>query len=488
MKIAVQGLGVPEPVPATGFALTAPGMTGTVESLTTAEATTRAALRSYIEQAASAITDAGAELAVIGQLQLELQLRPDRIATDTRGSTVGSPTLHVDMRDQSTGYAVLYVDEATGASKWVFSHTRDDRAAQKRLVFELPQVVDSSVRKSEPGGTRGIMTGTMRALVKVVAWVSDPLVGAAALAIAKRWETRRRPYGLHQVTDKGDLVDPDWSVFTGEPVLLLVHGTFSTPAAGFFGWLGKPPFVALHAQYAGRCLAFAHPTMHTSPDENVDWLLRALPPDKRWIFDTISHSRGGLVSRALAAQGAAKNACQINRMIMVAPPNFGTPLADAKHWTTFLNAYTNLLITAPDSVSTIVAEGVLCLVKILGSGIANNLPGLAAMNLAGEYLPSLANRTVGNPNGMFVVAADYSPSNLDALKKLMLSTADTAIDQFFNEPNDLVVPTLGCSEGPINSLGFPIEQGRVFKLTGSSNHCNVFEDSTVHRKLSTWLE
>src|SRR5262249_33555045 len=155
----------------------------------------------------------------------------------------------VDMRDEVTGYAVLYVDEATGATRWVLDGRRDDTATQKRLAFELPWVVESGAARAERSGTRGMITGTMRALVKVVAWVTDPLVGAAAYAIAKAWEDQRRPYGLQQATAKGQLVDPDWSIFTGEPTLLLVHGTFSTPAAGFYGWLGSPLFAAVHAAY-----------------------------------------------------------------------------------------------------------------------------------------------------------------------------------------------------------------------------------------------
>jgi pimeloyl-ACP methyl ester carboxylesterase len=236
--------------------------------------------------------------------------------------------------------------------------------------------------------------------------------------------------------------------FTGEPTLLLVHGTFSTPAAGFSGWLGGLDFAAVHARYRGRCLAFAHPTMHASPDENIERLFAALPSGKSWTFDTVSHSRGGLVARALAAHGAAKNSCKVSRVVMVAPPNFGTPLAESQHWATFLNAHTNLLVAAPDTVSTIIAEGVLCLVKILGSGAAHNLPGLAAMNLAGDYLPALARRAIANPDGMFAVAAVYEPTNRDALKQLMLSAADVEVDRFFEEANDLAVPTLGCSEGP----------------------------------------
>jgi len=487
MKTAILGLGMPEPIPTTTFALTAPGMSGTVEAITPAEATSRAATRDVIESVATGDDSTGAPVAVIGQIELDLRIDPAAAAPGSRGGATGAPTLHVDMRDESTGYAALYVDEDTGAAKWLLDGRRDDTPTQKRLSFELPQVVQAGAPEPTQARSRGIVTATMRALVKVVAWVTDPLVGKAAFAVAKAWENKRRPYGLQQVTAEGELVAPDWSKFTGEATLLLVHGTFSTPAAGFAGWFGGPNFTAVHKEYGGRCLALAHPTMHASPDENVDWLFGALPPGKSWTFDTVSHSRGGLVVRALAARAAADNSCKISRMVMVAPPNFGTPLADASHWTTFLNAHTNLLITSPDTVSTIVAEGVLCLVKILGTGAADNLPGLAAMNLAGDYLPALARRIIANTDGMFAVAANYTPANRDALKQLMLSAADAAVDSFFTEPNDLVVPTLGCSQGSIVAAGFPIADNRLMKLSGATHHCNVFQNPTVQQQVSAWL-
>ena len=128
----------------------------------------------------------------------------------------------------------------------------------------------------------------MRGLVTVVMWVTDPIVGAGVNAIAKVWEGRKRPYGLHQVAADGKMIEPDWSTFNGDTVLLLVHGTFSTPEAGFAGWLGQPAFAAIHKHYGGRCLAFAHPTMHTDPAENVDWLIKQLPKGKEWQFNTVS--------------------------------------------------------------------------------------------------------------------------------------------------------------------------------------------------------
>lgn len=131
MKTAIQGLGTPEPIPTTTFAITAPGMRGTVEAITPAEATSRAATRNFIEIAATGDDHTGAPVAVIGQIELDLRIAA--AAGESRGGTTGAPTLHVDMRDESTGYAALYVDEDTGAARWLLDGRRDDTPTQKRF-------------------------------------------------------------------------------------------------------------------------------------------------------------------------------------------------------------------------------------------------------------------------------------------------------------------------------------------------------------------
>jgi hypothetical protein len=384
---------------------------------------------------------------------------------------------------------VLYVDAATGVSKWVFANAPQAADAQQQLVFPLPQI-DAAAGAGDGGAqVEGVITKTMRGVAKVVRWVTDPLVGKAAQAIAKAWEDKRRPYGLQQVAADGSLADPVWSKFDGEPVLLLVHGTFSTPTQGFEGWLGDDSFKTVHTLYGGRVLALAHPTLHDSPDDNIKWFLEQLPNDRSWVFDTVSHSRGGLVVRSLAARAAASDKLQVQHMLMLASPNFGTPLADANHWITFLDAHTNLLTVAPDGVATIVAEGVLVLAKIIGGGALGRLPGLAAMDANGDYLAGLATRKIASAGGMFAVAADYAPNHPEVLRQLISSAADAAVNSFFEQANDLVVPTLGCSQGATAAIGFPIDGARVMPLKGgTTHHLNMFANADIRRQLGTWLQ
>lgn len=477
----IEGKMTPERVGPSVFSIRAPNMTGTANSVPDATST-RSGRRSQSLDAMPALNLAGSEITIVGRLDIDLKPKSIGGSSTTRSGTAPAAVL-VKPLSSNASYAVHYLDDITGAEIWVFPNQKND--GKSDIAFDLPGRPDEV--PLEPGKTRALITKAMRGLVTVVTWVTDPIVGAGVNAIAKIWENKRRPYDLHQVAADGKMVAPDWSAFNGDPVLLLVHGTFSTPEAGFAGWLGPPAFAEIHKHYGGRCLALAHPTMHADPIENVAWLIDRLPKDKQWKFNTVSHSRGGLVVRELAASAKSTGSVQIDRMVMVAPPNFGTPLANARHWTTFLNAYTNILTEAPDTVTTIVTEGLLCLVKIIGSAATHGLSGIASMNSEESYLQALAPRAYANPDGLFAIASDYSPSKPEIIKQLAAKAADVVIDGFFDQPNDMVVPTKGCSEGSLTAAGFPIVGTRLKVLEGPIHHCNYFQQPEVHKKLTEWL-
>jgi pimeloyl-ACP methyl ester carboxylesterase len=477
----IEGRITPERVDSSVFSIRAPNMEGQANSVPTATST-RSGRRSQTLDRMPSVDLAGSDISVVGRLDIDLKPKPGGRSSATRSGEAHATVLMPPI-DSNANYAAHYIDDITGAEIWVFPKQPND--GKKELAFELPGRPDDV--PVEPGKTRALITKAMRGLVTVVTWVTDPIVGAGVNTIAKLWENKRRPYALHQVTADGKMIPPDWSAFNGEPALLLMHGTFSTPDGGFYGWLGQPAFAEMHKHYGGRCLALAHPSMHADPAENVDWLLEALPTDRQWKFNAVSHSRGGLVVRELAARSTKDGSCQVDRMVMVAPPNFGTPLANAVHWTTFLNTYTNILTDAPDTVTTIVTEGLLCLVKIIGSAATHGLSGIASMNVEDNYLKKLAPRAYLNPDGLYAIASDYSPSKPEIVKQIAAKAADVVIDGFFKEANDMVVPTLGCSQGSLEAAGFPIVPSRLKVLKGSVHHCNYFEQAEVHKQLKEWL-
>jgi len=144
----------------------------------------------------------------------------------------------------------------------------------------------------------------------------------------------------------------------GAPILVLVHGTFSTTAGTFSQlWVHHPDQVrTLFAQYRGRVYGLDHPTLGASPIDNALTLARALPRGAR--VHLLTHSRGGLVAEVLAricgdpdddfaeftgtayqsyktqlralAALVKKNQLQVERVVRVACPARGTLLASKR--------------------------------------------------------------------------------------------------------------------------------------------------------------
>ncbi len=83
-----------------------------------------------------------------------------------------------------------------------------------------------------------------------------------------------------------------------EPLLLFLHGTFSS-TLGSFGELFKAPgpTATLQASYPGRIYGFEHRTLTESPIANALALAEMLPAGAR--LHLVSHSRGGLVGDLL---------------------------------------------------------------------------------------------------------------------------------------------------------------------------------------------
>ena len=174
-------------------------------------------------------------------------------------------------------------------------------------------------------------------------------------------------------------------------MLLFVHGTFST-AAGGFGALPAATLDKLATRYGRRVLAAEHPTLSVDPLANATAMLEQLPAGRRIPVDIVAHSRGGLLARVLAAAAVADPAfpLRVRRIVYVATPNAGTPLADPHLLDQYVNRMSTMLNLVPDgpwSVVTDVFDGVLTGVKVLAHGAVGGLPGLAAMNPGGPWLP-----------------------------------------------------------------------------------------------------
>lgn len=339
-----------------------------------------------------------------------------------------------------------------------------------------------------------------RKLLKVLVYpISDPIVGAVGEAIASHWEARHRAPLVRACTPANRripraaaLTPRDWSRLGAGRALFLVHGTFST-AHGAFGSIPDAVFESLYRRYDGRVFAYDHPTMATDPIENVRWLLGQVPAGVQLHVDIICHSRGGLISRALAENpsvfGLATSAWRVHRLVLVAVPNQGTLLADPDHVVSMIDRLTSALNVMPTGPIVETLETLITAVKVIGHGALKALTGLASMRPGGEYLSRLNQGSPGD-DGYRAVSVDFKPQGGALGAVIGQRLADHVLDTVFeNAPNDLVVPEAGVWAAN-GSRGFPVEGRALLRVPASAGviHTTVFGHPPVGESLLAWLD
>jgi len=314
--------------------------------------------------------------------------------------------------------------------------------------------------------------------------VAGAAVHAALPFLARAWERRRfaaarTPLGLVRLTRRGAALvaaRENGPLPPGpEKCLLFLHGTFSHAAAAFEG-LAKDPsaFDALVAAYGGRVYAFNHLTVGRAPGDNVKDL-RGLVAGAR--VDVVTHSRGGLVLRALAA---GRGAPAIDRAFLAASPSEGTPLASPARWDEMAAWVANLAEALPSGSLAFgldfAAEALVWIARRAGGA----LPGLAAMDPAGAFLAELNARPAGAKAVTYGAAvARFTPGGSLARRLL-----DAGAEAIFRTPNDLVVPT----EGGLSLGRRRIDEARVVRFDGDVHHLNLFAQKETREGLKIFLE
>jgi hypothetical protein len=230
--------------------------------------------------------------------------------------------------------------------------------------------------------------------------------------------------------------------------LLLLHGTFSHTAAAFGDLLrDRDTALRLKALYGNRIFGFDHFTISKTPGENVAALLASLPAGLRLTCDVITHSRGGLVLRTLhqeLTRGSRPDPrVTLGRVVLVASPNGGTPLATPARWDQTLGWFANLLEMFPENPFTTAAGWISGSLSWLAQGLNRNLPGIQAMDANGETVQELAQIPLTSNDEWYGLVAD---TQVPAKNGLAARLADMGVDAFFDGPNDLVVPTEGGRE------------------------------------------
>ena len=416
-------------------------------------------------------------------------------ATRGIGARHGEDAIELQVRPPEQGWEqfVVYHDESDVIT-WHFAPTRSGAKAPRAVTrgteavatrtYLIPRRVAPAPRE---GRTRGIFTSLGKKVIRVVGFkVASLLIQKGASAWMGRWENEHQPYAVRTFTPENYLEPeaptPDWNALSGTRSLLFVHGThtrshveFTHAPLDFVKWL--------YETYEGRVFAFDHPTVSVDPNHNVEWLIESVPRGVELDLDILCISRGGLVARRLAAEQGGPRAIHVGKIVFVASPNAGTPLADPKRLNDFIDSYTNLFNLLPDTPVTIVLESIIGIAKLIAVNALRGLKGVEAMVPDGDYLRELAGRRAG-ADRHFALASDYEPVE-PGLKAFAM---DSLIDAFQKEANDLMVPTAGVYEGA-GSSPFPIRSANrlVFDHSKGVSHSGYIRHPNARAAISRWL-
>ncbi len=301
---------------------------------------------------------------------------------------------------------------------------------------------------------------------KVIQFVKRKVLGGlegdAVYLAAKAWEALyRKPQGFHGgATPAALLANPpapvsDFSPFLNKKALLFVHGTTSNTSGAFAG-LTKFPQAGneLYQKYSNLVIGFNHHTLTKSVAQNAIDFYDGLTSGA-YEFDVISHSRGGLLARALKELSPAQLAeladspgwappagvsIQIDKIMLIGTPDIGTPLADPNDLPKAVSRLASILSSFSQGVAEIGLGALLTIFGGIVEGGIGALPGLEDMDPGSPLLGEL-NTPPLNPAFYFGVEADYQPTG-----GLARAIENNGIDALFlGELNDLIVPTLGVS-------------------------------------------
>ncbi|HWI64266.1 MAG TPA: hypothetical protein VNT75_20700 [Symbiobacteriaceae bacterium] len=458
-----------------GYSLISPGLKGKAILHEKRTAGTRGP-----ESATDTLDGALAAAGIKEVRTIELQVQPVPVPPGSAPvrSASGEDALVLEVPDlgPDVGQVVMAVDEA-GVVTYSFP---ESAGTAKR--FRVRRRV--APRPSE-GTKRGLIGTLGKKFLKVLVYpLTDPILGPIGEQYAAKWEAEHRPYGIRWFTPD-DYVQPagrpvtaaDWTALAQGPVLLWVHGTFSTAHDGF-GSLPQETMQQFWVRYGGRVIAFNHPSLSQDPRENAAWFVSQIPAGIRLDLDIVCHSRGGLVSRMLAEYPALN----VRRIVFVGTPNRGTKLADPNHMVDMLDRLTTVVNLIPIKSAQAVLESILAALKVVGHGALKGLPGLASMDPTGQF----QHRVAGGPPSHAVyygITADYEPTE-PGLKEFVMNEG---ADRIFGEANDLVVPTEGVYKPSQPGFPIPAERLLTFGHADGVTHVTYFQTPGTGARLLDWL-
>jgi|GEM_PF-1417747 len=523
-----------------GYVIIAPGVSGQVEEVEYTRVVQRSESSTRDKKLFEAIKSAqfkhetSFDIETVTQDVLSGgQRSPESMETTARGEPamiMGAPKYS----GENIQYLALYTVETDKGSiqRWILPEKKPLVAHGKEMVeYHIPRQesappdneTDTDSGK-EIRTQRGGVMKFIRRSVNFFILVTEDALGWAFNKFASWYEGKARPYYLQYLEgekfsplDHSEFVkkesdnkefNPDtipWDRFTNGRTLLLIHGTFSTNNATYLDLVKNDIMKALiEKEYGGRVLAFNHPSVHASVEDNIAKFAEYIN-ERSLEFDIITHSRGGLVARELVRQLNNQSSSKLSnvtvrKVIFVAAPNNGTIVVDSKHWIDLVDRYTNLLTFLPDTLYTVAMEGVLLVLKLIQHAGFNQLRGLNAMLppiSGGQYLQDLNGSALASDIQFYSISRNYEPT--DSMFKLMRKNKFGGVLEAFDlvfgkKQNDGVVPTRGSYNIEQTAAGFPIQtENANLRALGSDkddteiHHCNYFVQDSIIEILHEFL-
>lgn len=489
-----------------GFSLRAPGMTATGK---TSDGPRKLGTRSPAAQELPALDAALADAHVTEIKQIELndvRTSPQNGAVNRSRAPNGDDALELEVPMTTPDQGCVVLSVVDGALSWHVPLNTDNTVqppatrggAGAKFVFRIPNTAPG---KDMAGAKRGIIGAIGKKLLKVLVYpITDPILGPIGEHFARKWETKKRAYGVrtftpdnYQTADAGAFTDADWQRMAEGPALLFVHGTFSTAHGGFMQ-LPKAVLQELSDTYGGRVFAYNHFSLSDDPKTNAKKFFEMMrAAGVKLNVDIICHSRGGLVSRALSERAdgdVSDDEFHVGSIVFVGTPNAGTLLAQPDHMMSMIDRYTTALNILPTGPVEEVLEAIVTTVKVVAHATMKALDGLMSMNPVGDYLTQV---NVAGENGTkyYAICANFEPNTPETapLKTIIKAkVGDAVVDRIFKDaPNDLVVPTDGVftAGGP----HFPLDESSrlVFPSDRGIWHSAYFEQPETADRLRIWL-